>query len=209
MKRVPVVATLVVLAAVLTMIGLGIWQLRRAEEKTALLGLYRANLEKPAISYPQLPPIPDEALFRRSSVMCLAVVGWDVDGGRAADGSTGYRHVARCRTGAEGPGVLVNMGVSRTPVARVSWPGGHVAGTIAIAPDHHSMIDRLLGRAPPPSPLLVADTPAPGLKPAARPDPQAIPNNHMAYVVQWFLFAAVASIIYLLALRRRWASLPR
>ncbi len=30
-----------------------------------------------------------------------------------------------------------------------------------------------------------------------------MPNNHLAYAVQWFLFAAIAGAIYVLALRRR------
>jgi surfeit locus 1 family protein len=30
-----------------------------------------------------------------------------------------------------------------------------------------------------------------------------VPNNHLAYAVQWFLFAGVAAVIYALALRRR------
>jgi cytochrome oxidase assembly protein ShyY1 len=29
------------------------------------------------------------------------------------------------------------------------------------------------------------------------------PNNHLAYAGQWFLFAAAALIIYILAVRRR------
>ena len=51
--------------------------------------------------------------------------------------------------------------------------------------------------------LLVADTPAPGLAPNAAPDLSSVPNNHLAYGVQWFLFALVASVIYVLALRWR------
>jgi surfeit locus 1 family protein len=39
----------------------------------------------------------------------------------------------------------------------------------------------------------------------ARPNPDDVPNNHMAYAVQWFLFAAAAAVIYLLALRKRQA----
>ncbi|MBM3928735.1 MAG: SURF1 family protein, partial [Sphingomonadales bacterium] len=35
------------------------------------------------------------------------------------------------------------------------------------------------------------------------PDLSAVPNNHLAYAVQWFLFAVVAAIIYAMALRRR------
>jgi surfeit locus 1 family protein len=30
-----------------------------------------------------------------------------------------------------------------------------------------------------------------------------VPNNHLSYAVQWFLFAAIASVIYVLAVRRR------
>jgi surfeit locus 1 family protein len=51
--------------------------------------------------------------------------------------------------------------------------------------------------------MLVADTPAPGLMPNPGPDPSSIPNNHLAYAVQWFLFAGLALLIYALALRKR------
>ena len=39
------------------------------------------------------------------------------------------------------------------------------------------------------------------LEPTARPELSSVPNNHLAYAVQWFLFATVAAIIYVLALR--------
>ena len=51
--------------------------------------------------------------------------------------------------------------------------------------------------------LLVAATPAAGLSPNAPPSIESIPNNHLAYAVQWFLFAGVAAVIYAIALRRR------
>ena len=37
----------------------------------------------------------------------------------------------------------------------------------------------------------------------AAPDPGDLPNNHLAYAGQWFLFALAAAVIYVLALRRR------
>lgn len=203
MKRPPLIATLVVLAAVATMIWLGIWQLQRRDKKEALIALYRANLGKPAVTFPILPPVPPTALFRPSSVMCLEVGGWQVEGGRAADGGTGYRHIARCRTGAEGPGALVDMGIAADPKFKPVWAGGLVAGRITTAPEHESMLARLFEKAPPPAPMLIALQPAPGLKASAQPSPEGIPNNHLAYSVQWFFFAATATIIYLLALRRR------
>ena len=54
--------------------------------------------------------------------------------------------------------------------------------------------------------LLVAAEPAAGLTANSRPDIGLVPNNHLAYAGQWFFFAAVAALIYLVALRRRLAS---
>ena len=39
---------------------------------------------------------------------------------------------------------------------------------------------------------------------SAPPSPDTIPNNHLSYAIQWFLFAGIALIIYTLALRQRW-----
>jgi cytochrome oxidase assembly protein ShyY1 len=50
---------------------------------------------------------------------------------------------------------------------------------------------------------LVADGAAPGLEPSALPSPRSIPNNHLFYAVQWFAFAGIALVIYMLALRKR------
>ena len=50
---------------------------------------------------------------------------------------------------------------------------------------------------------LVADRPQAGLAANGRPDQSEIPNNHFAYAVQWFVFAATALVIYGLALRKR------
>ena len=99
--------------------------------------------------------------------------------------------------------MAVQLGTTRDPVARVAWSGGAVSGLITHAPDTRSLIGALADRRPPPL-MLVADRP-PGAGRAANAPPSldAIPNNHLAYAVQWFFFAAVASVIYLLALRRR------
>ena len=51
--------------------------------------------------------------------------------------------------------------------------------------------------------MLMADPPAPGLDANPGPDLSAVPNNHLAYAVQWFLFALVAAVIYAIAVRRR------
>ncbi|WP_298400365.1 SURF1 family protein [Sphingobium sp.] len=201
--RIPIIPTLLVALAVLTMIGLGIWQLQRRAEKEQALVLAAANPGRPAVAFPKLPPVDPDLLFRRSSIHCLNVVEWQVEAGRAADGSTGYRHIAHCATGAEGPGVLVAIGVGQKPDEKPVWTGGQVAGWISQEPDHRALLTRVDGKAPPLRPMLIASTAPAGLKPVAPPRAEDLPNNHLAYAVQWFFFAAVAVIIYILALRRR------
>lgn len=190
MKRLPFWPTLLVLIAVAVMIGLGIWQLRRAEWKDALLVRYAQASALPPIAFPAVP-VPDEGLlFRRAAGNCLEVVDWEARNGRNRKGESGWRHIALCRTGGgEGPGMAVDYGWSREFQSPEGQVGGPVSGVIDFDRD------RIF--------LLVADQSAPGLEPSEKPTPAAIPNNHRAYAVQWFLFAAVALIIYGLALRRR------
>ena len=201
--RYPLLPTIVVMAAVLVMIGLGIWQLQRCGEKDAMLIQAAANPGKPAVSFPAIPPLPADLLFRRSSAHCLRVVGWQTEAGRAADGSIGYRYIAQCATGVEGPGMLVALGVAKQPDLKPAWTGGPVRGWISEEPDHRTLLARITGRAPLLRPMLIAEHAPDGLKPVAPPIVSDVPNNHLAYAVQWFFFAAVAALIYVLAVRRR------
>ena len=197
MKRWPVVPTIVVGLAMAAMIALGLWQLLvRRPEKEAFLAQLAANPRKPAIAFPRFP---DEALlFRRASAFCLEPVAIT----RAGAGAAGFRLIATCRTGAEGPGMRVQLGTTRDPEAKVAWKGGEVAGWIAHAPDARPLVASLAGGAPREL-LLVLAQPAAGLQPNAPPDIGSVPNNHLAYAVQWFLFAGVAGVVYAVAVRRR------
>jgi len=210
MRRVvPIVPTIIVALAVLLMVRLGFWQLHRLHEKETLLARYAANAAKPPLPFAALFPIGDDALYRRASAYCLNVVKWQAEAGRGADGASGWRHIASCRTGAEGPGIVVDMGVSAESAAP-AWNGGPVSGRLTQAPNSQPLVARLLGKPIVSSPMIVSDKAAPGLKPTAQPNPSDIPNNHLAYAVQWFLFAAIALIIYgiLLWQRARKVALP-
>jgi surfeit locus 1 family protein len=201
-RRIPIFATIVVLIAVAAMIALGAWQLGRRAEKAALLARYGANAASPPLPLVALFPVGDADLFRRTGAMCLSVAGWDSKAGRDARGRSGWRHVASCRTGAEGPGFAADLGVSQSADAP-RWTGGMVQGRLTWASDGSSLIGRLFGGTPARMPMIVAEAPAPGLVPSAQPDPADVPDNHLAYAVQWFLFAAVALAIYAVALWRR------
>jgi surfeit locus 1 family protein len=189
MKRVPLFATILVIAACATMIGLGIWQLQRAKWKEGLLAEYAAAQNMPPVTYPAVPLPKSLPLFRHSGGMCLSVTGWRAVSGRSLKGEPGWVHLASCTTGAEGPGMTVDAGWSKQPADPV-WTGGEVTGVIGA--DGRTVI------------RLVSDKPlAAGLRASAPPSLEDIPNNHMGYAFQWFFFAGLAALIYGLALRKR------
>ena len=187
--RLPLLPTLLVAAASATMVGLGIWQLDRARWKEALLAQYEAARGMPEMAFPTVPlpePLP---LFRRARGHCLDVVTWRQVVGHDRNGEVGYAHLAECRTGAEGPGMTVEAGWSKDPSVRPRWTGGEVAGVIS--PDGKARL------------RLVSASGLGGLAASAPPSTDSIPNNHRMYAAQWFIFAALAVLIYGLALRGR------
>jgi cytochrome oxidase assembly protein ShyY1 len=200
--RFPLLPTIIVAAAVATMIGLGLWQLGRADEKKALQRQYERNLALPPMALPRGAVADDSLLYRRATAFCLEVTNWRTAGGKSASGRGGTRFMAECRTGAEGPGFVAEMGVSSDPKARPAWKGGEVTGRIVPEPRSGGLFERLAGKSPPRRPMIVAERPAPGLQASAPPAAEA-PNNSLAYAFQWFFFAAAAAGIYLLALRKR------
>jgi cytochrome oxidase assembly protein ShyY1 len=186
---------MIVAAAVLTLLGLGFWQLERASEKKALLARYARAERLPPITWPTVP-LGDAQLplFRHATGVCLRPVGKRAIAGENAAGETGYIQIIDCVTGAEGPGMSVVVGWSKDPNAKVNWNGGPVSGIIV--PDRRTRM------------RLVAATAPPGLEPSKIPDTSSVspitPAGHRGYAATWFGLALVALAIYVLALRKRW-----
>nr|WP_294846660.1 SURF1 family protein [uncultured Sphingomonas sp.] len=191
-RKIPIVPTIVVAAAVLTMIWLGFWQLDRKAQKDALLASYAAAVDLPPISWPTAPLSEPLPLFRAATGNCITPQNFRTSAGQNLRGEPGFLIIVDCETGGgEGPGMAVEIGWSKDPNAGREYKGGLVSGIIA--PDRVSRM------------RLVAATPGPGLMASAPPSTDTIPNNHFSYAVQWFLFAGIALIIYALVLRQRWA----
>lgn len=194
MSRVPVLPTLIVALAVATMIALGAWQLLvRLPEKEAYLAQLAANPSRPPVAFPSAPD--DRLLFRRATGVCSKVESIRIVGA----GARGFRAIAEC------PGIVVQLGITRDAKAGVLWSGGPVSGYLTHAPDGRSLLAGLWDRTPRRL-MLVAQPALAGLGPNTPPDIGAVPNSHLAYAGQWFFFALVAGIIYVLALRRRSSS---
>jgi surfeit locus 1 family protein len=194
-RKIPVLPTIIVLAAVAVLIGLGAWQLQRARQKEALLASYVAAEKLPPISFPT-GPLTDKQLplFRYATGVCLRPVSKRAQAGENQAGDTGYVHIVDCVTGAEGPGMSVELGWSQDPSARFNWTGGPVSGIIV--PDRKMRM------------RLVAATAPPGLQPSAKPDVRSAssisPTGHRNYAITWFALAVAALVIYVLAVRKRW-----
>jgi surfeit locus 1 family protein len=186
LRRLPVVATILVLIAVGIMIRFGFWQLDRLHQKEALLARYAAARSMSSdVPFPRNAAETEHLLYRHATIDCPAVSGAESVAGRSATDQTGIGHIATC-TLHDGTNARIVLGWSRNPVMP-DWRGGTAAGIIA------------------PGPRLVADPPLAGLEANARPDPMDLPNNHLSYAVQWFLFAGIALVIYVLAVRKRLA----
>src|SRR5439155_7279298 len=110
MRRLPIIPTIVVLAAVALMIGLGIWQLQRARWKEGLLAQYARAEQLPPIIFPTSPMRSEQLpLFRQATGMCLRIVGQRAQAGENRSGEPGYVHIVDCAAGAEGPGMSVEV----------------------------------------------------------------------------------------------------
>jgi cytochrome oxidase assembly protein ShyY1 len=174
------------------MIGLGIWQLQRAKLHQLELAQYSAAMRLPPIAFPTVPVRDDQFLmYRYATGNCLRVNGARTSVGENASGEPGFGIILDCSTGAEGPGMSVEVGWSKNPHATTSWKGGIVSGVIV--PDKQSRF------------RLVAAGSVPGLEPSAAPTPtvKISPSRNRGYAATWFCFAAIALTIYGLALRKR------
>lgn len=168
------------------MVMLGVWQWGRADEKARMIADYEQSLSlSEPVPFPRTVEV-EAALYRRSRIDCTTVLSQGAIAGRSTGDEQGWAQTALCETGMDE--VEVMLGWSREPAGPV-WTGGEVTGLVVPAAQ---------------GARLQAVPPIAGLDGLAEPDPRALPNNHMAYAGQWFFFALVALVIYLLALRKRW-----
>jgi surfeit locus 1 family protein len=194
-RRIPVLPTLIVLAAIAVMVRLGFWQLDRLHQKEALLGQYESAKDLPEVTDLNTFRLIDYPTpFTRVHVKCDSIIETATLAGRNLAEEAGWAHHVKCNyRGPSGGGYerRIIAGWSRDFAPR-KFAASEVTGTVV--PDKGA--DPLFWH-------IVADPPLAGLEANAKPDPTNIPNNHLSYAVQWFLFALTALVIYALALRKR------
>ena len=203
-RRLPVLPTILVLAAVATMIGLGIWQIGRAQEKDERIATLAQRVTLPPTTYPYDAPRDESLLYRTLSAECSQVLGWEALGGKDTRGRNGWRQIATCLHAPTDTRFKADMGVAAEPGAEPDWRGGPIRGRAILAPDDRS-IGELVSRAERQSSLMIVSDEAAGdLVPSAQPQPMsAEENSSWAYAGQWFFFALTALVIYGFAVRSR------
>ena len=192
-RRIPLIPTIVVALAVAALIALGAWQLQRATWKEALLARFAAAEKLPPVSWPTVPLTDQQLpLFRHATGVCMKPVAKRAIAGENRAGETGYVQIVDCMTGAEGPGMSVEIGWAKNPNAKANWSGGLVSGIIV--PDRRSRM------------RLVAATAPPGLEPSAPPAVDTVspisPSGHRLYAATWFALALAALVIYMIAVAK-------
>lgn len=224
-----IVAGLVVLAAVVTMVALGLWQLRRHDEVGSRNDLVRKRQSADVVPVEEVfGGDPQAATYRRVTFEGIYDVAAEVAiDNRSAEGRPG-RHLLTPLRPARGPALIVDRGwiPLDSDASAAAPPDGHVTvvgvlfpserkGALepAIAPtgtlDRFPRIDvARIGRqlAYPSYPLylrLQSQAPAQESSLPQRPgSPTLSAGPHLSYAVQWFLFAAVAVAVFAALARR-------
>ncbi|MCH7788642.1 MAG: SURF1 family protein [Acidobacteria bacterium] len=219
------------LILVVSMVLLGLWQLRRLDEKQALNDQMTSRADEPLVTVtPLIAGDPDAAEFRKVSAEGSYLPGADIRvTNRSVDGSAGDWIVSILELD-DGEMIAVNRGfIPRRQIADIetyATPSGDIEmlGYLqkSIPGAVQGVPEEILSGAPPEinrldielvEELSGVDLAAMWIQidssnSSGEQDPLPVPlpdpgeGNHMAYAVQWFLFTAIAVGGYPLVLRR-------
>ena len=96
LRQLPIIPTVVVVLAAAIMVGLGVWQLGRADEKTELLARYAAAGDnQELVAWPgDDKELLKKRLYRRTEVDCVKVTELTAVAGTNAKGTPGWAQIA-------------------------------------------------------------------------------------------------------------------
>ncbi|VDS07684.1 SURF1 family protein [Paracoccus haematequi] len=188
------------------LINLGLWQLRRLDEKEGLLARIQAGIEAPAVP---LPAAVDPSMKYLPVTVSGTTTGAEIDvlSGSKEQGG-GYQIVSRFITD-DGRAILLDRGfvpqelrhAERGPTrlsvrGNLHWPDEKGSATPEPNLDENIWFARdvpAMAKALDTEPILVVARFVEGDAQGVEPIPVAIegiPNNHLSYAVQWFMIAA-------------------
>lgn len=228
-SRLPVVATLVTLTAVVIMFALGFWQLQRADEKSERLAAIQQAAETKALSLQQASTMGQQALDMTVQFNGrMDTKRYFLLDNKIQQGTVGYEVLAIV-SATEG-NVIVNLGWLAAPPLRSDLPQVNLNDTIepyqgiVAIPKHNTLITETAARDQQwPKVLQQADLAVIEQHYASALLPfvilldeqqgsgyvrkwQAVvmpPEKHLAYAIQWFLLASAALVIFIVAQHKK------
>ena len=213
-RLVPVVPTVMVAAMLAVLVSLGLWQIDRMHQKNEMLARYTANSAAAAAPLPPTIADPEAYAFRTAQLACTFEGAAILSPGGNVSGKAGNHVYALCREDGRETRVVVDLGWVPFQVEAVPVEGLSATIEGVVRPwSGHTAMEKISGSArvsaqsfrtdAPVAPVFVQAeriVPAAGqVFPATQPSPlrpEAIPNNHRSYAIQWFLFAATLLAIY-------------
>lgn len=215
---------LLALIAIVTFANLGLWQLRRHDERAARNAAIAQGLEQPATPFDQLAA--GERDYRRTTVRGRYDPGGEFLLTPRTERGPGHHLVTPFRL-PDGRVLLVDRGWIPFPLdtppfheTELAPPKGELDVRGVLLPATESDPGAVRGddgrllrvRAIDPAALagqeavadvsLLLEDPSPGELPVPGPVPEPDAGPHLSYAVQWFVFAAVVAGGYPLLLRR-------
>ncbi len=219
---------LLCLGAVFLMISLGLWQLRRLDERKEFNAEVAERSELPPVSIDELLAepgfTPEDATWRRVTAAGVWLPQQVTVFNRSQDGLAGD-NVVTALVQDNGTTVLVNRGFVPLGIDQPPPPSGDVEiiGTVrasqgrrrgeltdeglALTEVRRVDLDQLGPQfpgtvAPVYLDLIASDPPTEGDYPAPVPPPELSEGPHLSYAMQWFIFSAAVVVGWVLAVRR-------
>ena len=228
-SRLPVVATLVTLTAVVIMFALGCWQLQRAAEKSERLDAMQQAAESEALSLQQASTMQQQALDMSVQFSGrMDTEHYFLLDNKIQQGTVGYE-VLTIVNAIEGK-VVVNLGWLAAPRLRSEFPQVDLSdefqsyrGMVAMPKHNHLITETAEFDQQWPKVLQQVDLKVIEQHYASDLLPfivllddqqgsgyvrkwQAVvmpPEKHLAYAIQWFLLAAAALVIFIVAQHKK------
>ena len=227
MRRFPLILTVLTVAALVLLIGLGLWQVERLKWKEGLIAASEAAAAKPPAPLDQVLAEGDLE-FRKALIVCPGLASAPyVELQSIHEGEAGVRLISACKPAGGDFSLLIDRGfiadgVSARPrvvdttlplvligeFRRLDPPGGMTpapANGRFYARDTAAMAEALNVRGPVRPEAVFAVTPTNPEFAALRPTapPAAFSNNHFGYALTWFGLAIALAGFYVALLRRR------
>lgn len=218
----PLAATIMSLLIFVVLVGLGTWQLKRLEWKTALIADIRLRMEKPPVPLPEVLDDPAAWEYRRVTLAghflydheflikprtlegingAHMLVPFERLSGGIVFVNRGWISDEMMNKAARPKGTIQIEGIIQQPHTTYFTPANVPQTNAWYWPDVDAMAYAAGFKSAAPVTITIARREA-GVYPVGGTLTLDIPNNHRQYAIFWFLMAIVSQVIFILRFRK-------